>query len=252
CTSIHPSVYWKFEKAARKFLKDKQKGHQATFSKVSFENVYPLFGQIDVKESSDARNLATQKDLALQLSLIKKIIVHLWELEHLAIYEKLKFQLDNLTMELESNFKVDTEQQVMNFVKTDIEPLFEYQLTRQSVTSHFIEDYVSKVDPKLNIIYYYRKNYDDTIALINKKMAIVIDTKQIEAQQMYPHYFERYKTDGVEHNMYIGEAITNEGNFNEIYLYNLRLWQLQVMCEMENEVYHSQSQFPISDRKSVV
>ena len=246
CTSIHPSVYWKFEKAARKFLKDKQKGHQATFSKVSFENVYPLFGQIDVKESSDARNLATQKDLALQLSLIKKIIVHLWELEHLAIYEKLKFQLDNLTMELESNFKVDTEQQVMNFVKTDIEPLFEYQLKRQSVTSHFIEDYVSKVDPKLNIIYYYRKNYDDTIALINKKMAIVIDTKQIEAQQMYPHYFERYKTDGVEHNMYIGEAITNEGNFNEIYLYNLRLWQLQVMCEMENEFYHSQSQFPIS------
>ena len=54
---------------------------------------------------------------------------------------------------------------------------------------------------------------------------------------MYPHYFERFKTDGVEHNMYIGESITKQDSFNEVYLYNLRLWQLQVMCEMENKYY---------------
>ena len=75
-------------------------------------------------------------------------------------------------------------------------------------------------------------------------MASIIDRKQIEAQQMYPHFFERFKTDGVEHNMYIGEAITKENSFNEIYLYNLRLWQMQVMCEMENVYYNYQHQYP--------
>ncbi|MEZ4792547.1 MAG: hypothetical protein R2783_03490 [Gelidibacter sp.] len=98
----------------------------------------------------------------------------------------------------------------------------------------------------MNVIYYYRKNYDDTIALINKNMSLLIDSKQTEAQKMYPHYFERYKTDGVEHNMYIGESITKEEGFNEIYLYNLRLWQLQVMCEMENDYYQNQENYPIA------
>jgi hypothetical protein len=37
--------------------------------------------------------------------------------------------------------------------------------------------------------------------------------------------------------MYIGESITREDSFNKVYLYNLRLWQLQAMCEMENEHY---------------
>jgi len=109
-----------------------------------------------------------------------------------------------------------------------------------------IEDYFSKIDEDLGVIYYYRKNYDDTIALINKKMSSLLDEKQIEAQQMYPHFFERYKTDGVEHNMYIGESITKEDSFNIIYLYNLRLWQLQVMCEMEREFYNNQNEYPIS------
>lgn len=76
-------------------------------------------------------------------------------------------------------------------------------------------------------------------------MAHILDKKQVDAQKMYPHYFERFKTDGVEHNMYIGEAITKEESFNPIYLYNLRLWQLQVMCEMENEYYQIQPDFPV-------
>ena len=101
------------------------------------------------------------------------------------------------------------------------------------------------MDPKLKLIYKHRKDYDDSITLINKKMSELLDQKQIEAQAMYPHYFERFKTDGVEHNMYIGEAITKHTNFSKIYLYNLRLWQLQVMCEMENAYYNLKRNMPL-------
>lgn len=98
---------------------------------------------------------------------------------------------------------------------------------------------------KVEALYHHRKDYDDTISLINKEMASLLDKKQVEAQAMYPHYFERFKTDGVEHNMYIGESITKEDSFNPIYLYNLRLWQLQVMIEMENAFYLMQPSFPV-------
>ncbi len=246
CTSIHPSVVWKFKRAAQKFLKDKQKiGNNVSFGKIVFEEVYPLFGQIDVKGSSEARNLATQKDLSLQLSLVDKILDEILTKENLPIYKKLKFQSDSYRSQMETNFKVDSEYEITNFLKKDVEPLFKFLLKRDSSYKKALDNYFAKVDTNLEVIYYYRKNYDDTIALINKNMSALIDAKQVEAQKMYPHYFERYKTDGVEHNMYIGEAITKEESFNEIYLYNLRLWQLQVMCEMESEYYQNRKNYPV-------
>ncbi|ULC60115.1 GAF domain-containing protein [Flaviramulus sp. BrNp1-15] len=248
CTSIHPSVSWRFKEAAKKFLLASQtkKGSKPSFDNIAFDNVYPLFGQIDVKGSSDARNHATQKDLALQLSLVDKVLDQLPENERLPIYEQLKFQIETFNTEIKVDFKVDTEQQLTTFFKEEIEPLFIYFLEKKDFAKEEIEDYFSKVDTNLGVIYYYRKNYDDTIALINKNMSAILDEKQVDAQNMYPHFFERFKTDGVEHNMYIGESITKEESFNSIYLYNLRLWQLQAMYEMENSFYQNQHEYPIS------
>ncbi|SEP99488.1 hypothetical protein SAMN05421824_0886 [Hyunsoonleella jejuensis] len=247
CTSIHPSVYWKFVEAARQFLKDKANfGNEATFKSIVFDNIYPLFGQIDVKGSSEARNLATQKDLTLQLKLVDKIISKIIEKEKLPIYEQIQFQINQCLDELKTNFKVDSEHNIVAFLNREIDPVFKFQIKNNPRLKADIKDYFSKIDDSLGLVYYYRKNYDDTIALINKNMAMLLDEKQKEAQAMYPHYFERYKTDGVEHNMYIGEAITKADSFNPVYLYNLRLWQLQVMCEMENEYYSNQHLYPVS------
>lgn len=245
CTSIHPSVRWKFEEAARLFKKEQEEGKRnPNFKRISFDKVYPLFGQIDVKGSSKERNEATLKDLQLQLKLVKNIIEKASTLEDLIIYQQIKFKIDQFEDHLKQQFKVDTEQKLTQFFNREIEPIFRFQLNKQQQLKEDIEDYFNKIDDTLKVIYFYRKSFDDTISLINKNMASIIDRKQIEAQSMYPHFFERFKTDGVEHNMYIGESITKENSFNEIYLYNLRLWQMQVMCEMENTYYNHQHQYP--------
>ena len=245
CTSIHPSVHWRFEKEARRFIKDQMNGNEASFNKIAFENIYPLYGQIDIKGSSEARNWATKEDLTLQLTTVKEILVTAFEYEKLPIYEQFSYQIDDYLKALKANFQVDSEQQISAFFKQDIDPLLEHLKTMEHLGSR-IEAYFDSIDDKVEVLYNHRKQYDDTIALINKEMASLLDKKQVEAQAMYPHYFERFKTDGVEHNMYIGEAITKEDNFNLIYLYNLRLWQLQVMCEMENAYYQMRSEFPVS------
>jgi hypothetical protein len=51
-------------------------------------------------------------------------------------------------------------------------------------------------------------------------------------QQSYPHYFEKYKTDGVEYTIYIGQSIAPNNPFNMLYLKNIRLWQLSSMAEI--------------------
>ena len=245
CTSIHPSVHWRFVKEAKNFIKDEMNGKQATFKKIAFENIYPLYGQIDIKGSSEARNTATQQDLSLQLKAVKQIFKNAIKVHELPIYEQFVYQIDEYLEDLNVHFQVDSERQIAEYFKKDIEPTLKHLYTFDSLKEQ-IDAYFDNIDDKINVVYNYRKEYDDTIATINKEMASLLDKKQVEAQLMYPHYFERFKTDGVEHNMYIGESITKEESFSPIYLYNLRLWQLQVMCEMENSYYQMRSDFPIS------
>ena len=47
---------------------------------------------------------------------------------------------------------------------------------------------------------------------------------------MIPHYFEKYKTDGVEYNIYAGSSLLENGQFDDLDLKNLKLWQLTTMA----------------------
>lgn len=245
CTSIHPSVHWRFAKEAKNYIKAELEGKEASFKKIAFEDVYPLYGQIDIKGSSEARNNATRDDLSLQLKEAKHILIKAFEQECLPIYEQFIYQINSFQNDLDENFQVDSEQQISSFFIQDIEPLFLHLKQSGQLEKH-VDAYYDKIDNKINMLYQHRKDYDETIAKINREMAAILDKKQEEAQQMYPHFFERFKTDGVEHNMYVGKSISKKSSYNKIYLYNLRLWQLQVMCEMENAYYQMQSNFLVN------
>ena len=69
---------------------------------------------------------------------------------------------------------------------------------------------MDRLDNNLHVVYEKRKDYEQSVTLLNDRLAKFIDKKQEEAQEMFPHYFERYKTDGVEYNMYIGQSLVKE------------------------------------------
>ena len=50
----------------------------------------------------------------------------------------------------------------------------------------------------------------------------------------------------MEHNLYIGASITPNKDFDSMYLHNLRLWQLQTLCEMELEHHRIKDTLPYS------
>lgn len=246
CTTVHSSVYWKFKEEAKHFIDDELDGKQASFNDIVFKDVYPLYGQIDIKDSSKARNLAIQNDLIIQLSSINKIITSAWEKQRLPIYEELAFRVGNLLEEIEETLNTSSEQAIFDFVKEEVNPVLDHLKNSDRHLKKMILDYEAEIDDTTESYYDHRRRYDDSVMAINKKLASVIDRKQEDAQGMFPHYFERYKTDGVEHNMYIGQSIAGVLPFDVLYLNNLRLWQLQVMCEMENTHYELKSKLPVS------
>ncbi|MEO9892138.1 GAF domain-containing protein [Aurantibacter sp.] len=245
CTSVHSSVYWKFQEEAKKFIKDSNLGLQPSFNEIVFKDVSPLYGQIDIKDSSKARNEAIQRDLMIQLSTISNVLTQGWQKSKLPIYEELIFRVGNHLEEIKVSLHTNSEQSIFDFVNKEVIPVFNHLKTQNKSIAKLIESYEEKIDADTNSYYDHRKNYDESVMIINKKLASVIDKKQSNAQEMYPHFFERYKTDGVEHNMYIGDSITGERSYEPLYLNNLRLWQLQVMCDMENTHYRLKPDLPV-------
>ncbi len=246
CTAIHSSVQWKFRKEANRYLNSITEGNPTFFREIVFEDVYPLYGQTDIKGSSEARNEATKEDLKLQLNYIETVIKKLNAHTPLPILEQMKFAITRYLEEIDENLQVDTERKIIDFLTSEIVPFFKYIRERNELFKELVDEYYQMIDFNTGLVYKNRKDYDESVMLINKRLASVLDKKQDEAQKMYPHYFERFKTDGVEHNLYIGEAITKEKSFNKIFLNNLKLWQLQVICEMENNYYRFKDKLPVA------
>mgnify|MGYP000660051210 CR=1 FL=1 len=245
CTSVHSSVYWRFEEEARNFMRDSLQGGQPSFREIVFNDVSPLYGQIDIKDSSQARNIAIQRDLMIQLSDINGILTAAFSISKLPIYEELIFRVNNHIDEIKGTLHTNSEQAIFNFVFDEINPVLQHIKKISKEMAGLVLKYESSIDAGTDSYYDHRRNYDESVMLINKKLSSLIDKKQEAAQKMFPHYFERYKTDGIEHNMYIGGAIAGHRDYNPLYLNNLRLWQLQIMCEMENKHYSLKPELPI-------
>ena len=82
---------------------------------------------------------------------------------------------------------------ILDFLKRDIYPVFKHIKDLGKNLSKEVDVYMDRLDPNLHVVYEKRKDYEDSVSLLNDKLAKFIDRKQEEAQEMFPHYFERYK-----------------------------------------------------------
>jgi molybdopterin converting factor small subunit len=234
-TSIHSSVKWKFNEAVEKYhqaLHDNE--GNVKLEEIIFDNVQPLFGQADIKGSSLARNETIKEDLLTQLNLAKDVLLEALKIEKLPIYNELIFRVNEFITSVQSVLKAGDEVGILEFLKKDIYPTFTHIEAINEQLSEQIKAYMNRLDPELQVVYEKRKSYETSVTYLNDQLTKFIDKGQEEAQNMFPHYFERYKTDGVEHNIYIGQSLVKNKTYDKLYLHNIRLWQLQVMYDMEN------------------
>lgn len=236
CTSIHPSVEWKFIEEAIEYLEKKNIGEHPVFKEVVFNEVLPLFGQIDIVGSSIVRNKAIKLDLIQQLSHAKSIFNYLQKNNSVDSYKTYSLKIDLMLIEVNCNFNSSTEQKIHEYFKSTVFSIFKNLLSKEP-DNIILNSYFKFLDYKSRTFYIERKKYDDTVDYINKKLALFIEKKQLDAQLFFPHFFEMFKTDGVEHNMYVGQSITKNKKYNPAIIKHLRFWQLEVMCQMEGYFY---------------
>lgn len=235
-TAIHPTVEWRFRDAARRWIDRPDDCQAIEPEQIVFNDVYSLYGLSDIRGSSTERNRSIKADLLEQLQLAHAVVADAARLRSLPILDELGFRIVTKLTEIEQDLHSGDEIRVLEFLQEEVESLFPQLERFDPSVRRRVETYRAALDPALGVVYRERRDYEQSVTLINDTIAAFIDRQQERAQKMYPHYFEKFKTDGVDYNIYVGASLLEKGEFDPLYLSNLRLWQLTLTCGIHWEI----------------
>ena len=247
CTAIHPTVEWRFRKAVLNSF-DRQRGAATGVTELEpivFEGVYPLYGLADIRGSSTQRGQAIQADLLTQLRLAKAVIQTASEARSLPALDELEYRIDKRTAQIESTLNSSDEIGVIAFLRVEVESLLDHLGTFGPGVRDRIAAYRSGLDARLGTVYNRRRLFEESVTGIAESISSYLDVEEQAAQGMFPHYFEKQKTDGVDYQVYVGAGLLEDGRVDPLCLKNLRLWQLMVTCGIAVRTHQLRDQLPI-------
>lgn len=244
-TSIQPSVEWKFNEAAWHFLREQQSGdHRPAIETIYFKNVYPLYGAVDIRNSTIERNEALRKDLKTQFDILVNTLIGLQKVSNLELIEELIFQCRKWQHAIAASLTTAEEMDLNTFLQDKVDTFFTHFKETRPDTLEIIRPYLHAVDELEGDAFRHRRELEESFKLINKTINRQLETGKDELQKTYPSYFEKFRTDGVEYDIYIGQSIAPDRRFDMIYLRNLRLWQLSSMAAIAQLTYSLLPQMP--------
>jgi GAF domain-containing protein len=247
CTAIHPAVEWRFRKAVlNSFEGIRRSGSGVTeLEPIVFEGVYPLYGLADIRGSSTQRGQAIQADLLTQLGLAKAVIRAASEARPLPALDELAYRIESRAAQVERALSSSDEIGTVNFLRTEVESLLDHLDGFGPDVRARIAAYRNGLEARLGTVYDRRRRFEESVTTLAESISSYLDLEQPAAQRMFPHYFEKQKTDGVDYQMYVGASLLEDHRVDPLCLKNLRLWQLMVTCGIAVRARQLRDRLPI-------
>ena len=231
CTAVHPSVEWRFEKAAIAHMERLHDGNPSSdMEPIVFQDVVPFYGQSDIRGSSLARNTGIQQDLTQQLTLALDVLDAGSKKRPWPLLREFKYRIETLIQEVSSGISSGDENAVFSLLNNEVAPFFGDLTGLGSEVLKRVETYTSALDPSTGMIYNKRKDYENSVSKLNQALAGYIDQEDELIQHNFPHYFEKRQTDGVDYMMYIGASMMENQKLAQFHIKDLTLWQLMLSC----------------------
>jgi len=250
-TSLQPAVQWKFKDVAWHYLRDRNlKPHAAVIESIEFRDVHPLYGAIDIRNSTIERNAALTEDLRLQFTVLIETFLILKQRLGFGLADEMVFKCKKMLAQINDTSTDHDEIRIQEFLDSEVHPFLnhfkENRITSGAAVLEIagsehhesesediissIEKYFDITNPQTGAAYANRRSLESSMQTINSSVNLYLDLFKTEIQQSYPAYFEKFRTDGIEYDIYIGQSIEPEKTFSNLYLKNIRLWQLTSMA----------------------
>lgn len=245
-TALHPSVEWRFIEEAFNILEARDRNEANVKPQpIVFKDVYPIYGQADIVSSSTKRNESIRVDLMTELNITRKVLQKSKDIANFPLVDQVLLHIERELQHLADTYNSSDETRILELIQAEIQPLLKQLAWEYPDIGIAVTNYFDQLDPELGIIYQRRKDYEKSVEAVNDLISSYLDKDNAKMQKTLPHYFERYKTDGVEYDLYIGQSLLqNQDAFSDIHLRNFRLWQLLQMCEVTRMVEQRRHDWP--------
>ncbi|MBM3383422.1 MAG: hypothetical protein FJY29_13450 [Betaproteobacteria bacterium] len=230
CTAIHPTVEWRFHEEAQMASERAEGNKSLEMKNIFFQDVYPLYALSTIRNSATLRSKAVQDDLRTQIGLALEVLQMAYENRPMPFLRELCFRLEKLDARISEQLTAGDELAASKFLASEVEPVFNHVRGWNLNLIQKINAYWKQLDDKSRTVYLRRREFDASVVEVTSTLSNYLKTQQNNAQKIFPHYFEKHCNETVEHTIFIGQSLVKGREFNEIYLKNLRLWQLMVMC----------------------
>jgi len=230
-TSVQPSVQWKFNEVAWHYIMagHKQNG-QPEMEEIVFDKVFPLYGAVDIRNSTVERNASLQKDLVVQFTVLLETLQQLKRESGFGLLDEKIFLSRKGLEKIKNPAGFNEEVKLNDFLENDIIPFLVHFREGSPGYSSIMEKYFLAIDPETGIANESRRQLESSMNTVISSVNNYMEMMKDEIQVAYPCYFEKFRTDGVEYDIYIGQSIAPDRPFSDIYLKNLRLTQLTSMA----------------------
>jgi len=231
-TSVQPAVQWKFNETAWHYIRDHSKEDKNdSLENIIFKSLNPLYGSVDIRNSTILRNQALEKDFTIQLSLLIKSIS--------ALDYSVKPQLDRILTTARNWLEIilepmTTQQEIRlnDFFDLDVMYELENQLHEEPETREILLPYFQAIDEENGIAFENRRELETAIRQLNSAINNFYENASGELQQIFPCYFEKFRTDGVEYDIYVGQSIAPKMPYQKKHLQAMKRWQLNSMIKV--------------------
>ena len=230
-TGLQPSIQWRFHEAAYNYLHSGARERNLPVEPIFFRDVYPFYGAVDIRNSSIQRNAAIRRDLYLHFEFLEATIKSIRSnikacKAHEIPHEETIWNYKNLE-ELSDREILKTEDYLQRQIPAAMEQLRSTHPELAEIVNKYFED--TGAGGK---IFENREKYEKSMQMINLAVSRHLDEFNAELQAVYPNYFEKFRTDGVEFDIYLGQSIAPKIAFTDGLLDRFRLKQLRVLAEI--------------------
>lgn len=232
-TSIQPALQWRFNEVAVSYFSQLNSYKEtAKLDKIIFKDVYPIYGAVDIKDSTRIRNAAQKQTLLHHLESLKQLyeeLINYQDFAYLLFYGE---NIENAYQCIRDkgieknivNLRAFLEKNVPKFL-AEIKPKLEDNVKLLITIDEIERNNALILDPS-------NDPFEKSLGALTKMIKSEYDDLNKQLQSIFPCYFETFRTDGVEYDAYIGQSITPTSTFRDEMLHEMCKHQILSMIRV--------------------